>query len=45
MRRTCDCEDFPCCGHGFAEDDPFDPYDRFEEIRAILREYGPDVDE
>lgn len=27
MYRTCECEDFPCCGHGLCEALEFDPWD------------------
>lgn len=31
MYRTCKCEDFPCCGHGFIE--PLFPTDYLDEFR------------
>lgn len=49
--RDCDCEDFPCCGHGITENDQqaereWMEYDRMFEDDRDIEDYpeGDDID-
>lgn len=42
MFRRCRCEDWPCCGHGYEDEEPFDDINIAELHGDLMASYNDD---